>query len=98
MDGAAPLMANTASTLPTRSTTAIVAGWLRATPSCTAWLTMRSTSDAVRWAALGAHGPLQPVTGFDEPPPPQPGTSADTSASHNSTTVERFTDWSWMLM
>src|SRR5580698_7415038 len=61
---------NTASTLPLRSTTAMVAGMPRAPASCTAWAITCSTSAVLRFAASGAGVGVEPVC-----PPPQEASS-----------------------
>src|SRR5688572_15587105 len=77
----APAIRKTASTLPTRSTTATWAATLRACASPTACAITRSTSAAVRKlpAGTGAAG------GEEEPPPPEhPASAARASAMMRS--------------
>src|SRR5262245_1310250 len=80
----APFIANTPSTLPTRSTTAMVAGALRACASATARASTSCTSAAVRNELALAHDPSQ-LCGVSAatsggalplPPPPHPATSS----------------------
>src|SRR6185503_16432544 len=79
----APFIANTPSTLPTRSTTAMVAGALRAWASATARANTSCTSAAVRKVLALAQDPSQlsgvsTATSGGElplPPPPHPATS-----------------------
>src|SRR6185312_10700513 len=91
----APFILYTASTLPTRSTTAITAGLLCACASAVACAIAVCTSDALRKVCALAHDPVQPESGVDcggggaVPsvlaellPPPQPSSTAMASASH----------------
>src|SRR5437763_668733 len=83
----APAICATVSTLPTRSTTAIVDGLPRALASLIACNTIRLTSSSVRFGAapvgVGAAG-LSAIDGVKSPPappPPQPDGAAHHSAS-----------------
>jgi MFS family permease len=82
--GGAPVMLNTASTLPTRSTTTITAGLLCACASATAWAMTLRTSSSLRKDDALPQKPLQPcpplsfpgggavpVVLFELLPPPQ---------------------------
>src|SRR5579859_4385048 len=78
----APCIWNTASTLPPRSTTAMVAGATRAWASCTAWAMTCSTSAVLRLWASGAGAEAEPPW-----PPPQAASSSAHAA--NETLVIR---------
>ena len=88
----APVIAKTASTLPTRSTTAMVARWLRACASATARATMPCTCATLNALAAVAQLPEQscetgaagvetrPPPPAVPPPPPQPPINSASAA------------------